>query len=131
MIAWYPEEIVAPAELTVVLVPKGELSQKEWVEALSDRVNSLVEKEEDPLEAANEACRNLSLPEVDSANQAGDALVRYNLNLLTNLNVLQKEDPFPAKVSEEKPAARQALKDVNLANWVELALSQVSVSDLD
>jgi hypothetical protein len=131
MIAWYPEEIVAPAELTVVLVPKGELSQKEWVEALSDRVNSLVEKEEDPLEAANEACRNLSLPEVDSANQAGDALVRYNLNLLTNLNVLQKEDPFPAKVSEEKPAARQALKDASLANWVELALSQVSVSDLD
>jgi hypothetical protein len=115
----------------VVLVPKGELSQKEWIEALSDRVNSLVEKEEDPLEAANEACRNLSLPEVDSANQAGDALVRYNLNLLTNLNVLQKEDPFPAKVSEEKPAARQALKDASLANWVELALSQVSVSDLD
>jgi hypothetical protein len=131
MIAWYPEEIVAPAELTVVLVPKGELSQKEWIEALSDRVNNLVEKEEDPLEAANEACRSLSLPEVDSANQAGDALVRYNLNLLTNLNVLQKEDPFPAQVSEEKPAARQALKDVNLANWVELALSQVSVSDLD
>jgi hypothetical protein len=114
-----------------VRVPKGELSQKAWIEALSDRVNSLVEKEEDPLEAANEACRSLSLPEVDSANQAGDALVRYNLNLLTNLNVLQKEDPFPAKVSEEKPAARQALKDVSLANWVELALSQVSVSSLD
>jgi hypothetical protein len=68
---------------------------------------------------------------VDSANQLGDALVKYNLDLLTNLNVMQKEDLFPAQVSEEKPAARQALKDVSLANWVELALSQVSVSDLD
>jgi hypothetical protein len=131
MIAWYPEEIVAPPELTSVLVPKGELSQKEWIEALSERVSNLAEKEEDPLEAANEACRNLNLPEVDNANQLGDALVKYNLDLLTNLNVVQKEDPFPAKVSEEKPLARQAIKDVSLANWVELALSQVSVSSLD
>ena len=131
MIAWYPEEIVAPLELTSVLVPKGELSQKEWIEALSERVSSLAEKEEDPLEAANEACRNLNLPEVESANQLGDALVKYYLDLLTNLNVLQKDNQFPAKVSEEKPAARQALKDVSLANWVELALSQVSVSSLD
>jgi hypothetical protein len=131
MIAWYPEEIVAPAELTSVRVPKGELSQKAWIEALSERVNSLVEKEEDPLEMANEACRKLSLPEVDSANQAGDALVKYNLDLLTNLNVMQKEDLFPAQVNEAKPAASQALKDVNLASWVELALSQVSVSSLD
>ena len=131
MIAWYPEEIVAPAELTSVLVPKGELSQSQWIEALSERVNELVSKEEDPLESANEACRNLNLPEVDNANQLGDALVRYNLDLLTNLNVLQKDNQFPAKVSEEKPLARQALKDVSLANWVELALSQVSVSSLD
>ena len=130
MIAWYPEEIVAPAELTVVLVPKGELSQKEWIEALSDRVNSLVEKEEDPLEAANEACRNLSLPEVDSANQAGDALVRYNLNLLTNLNVAQRKNQFPARVREESQPAKEALQSVSLAEWVELASSQVSVSDL-
>jgi hypothetical protein len=131
MIAWYPEEIVAPLELTSVLVPKGELSQKEWIEALSERVSSLAEKEEDPLEAANEACRNLNLPEVDNANQLGDALVKYNLDLLTNLSVLQKDNQFPAKVSEEKPLAKQALKDVSLANWVELALSQVSVSSLD
>ncbi len=131
MIAWYPEEIVAPPELTAVLVPKGELSQKAWIEALSERVSSLAEKEEDPLESANEACRNLNLPEVDSANQLGDALVKYNLDLLTNLNVVQKDNQFPAQVSEEKPLAKQALKDVSLANWVELALSQVSVSSLD
>ena len=131
MIAWYPEEIVAPPELTSVLVPKGQLSQKEWIEALSQRVSNLSSKEEDPLESANRACRSLDLPEVDNANQLGDALVKYNLDLLTNLNVVQKQNQFPTQVNEEKELARQALKDVSLANWVELALSQVSVSSLD
>ena len=131
MIAWYPEEIVAPPELTAVLVPKGQLSQKEWIEALSERVSKLAAQEEDPLESANKACQSLNLPEVDNANQLGDALVKYNLDLLTNLNVVQKDNQFPAQVSEEKELARQALKDVSLANWVELALYQVSVSSLD
>ena len=129
-VAWYPEEIVAPVELTSVLVPQGKLSRKEWVEALSDRVAALAEKEPDPLQAANAACRKLDLPQVDNANQVGEALVKYNLNLLTNLNCQQRENQFPAKVSESKEEARQALKDVNLESWVELALSQVNVSDL-
>ena len=129
-VAWYPEEIVAPAELTAVLAPQGKLSRKEWVEALSDRVAALAEKEPDPLQAANAACRKLDLPQVDNANQVGEALVKYNLNLLTNLNCQQRENQFPAKVSESKEEARQALKDVNLESWVELALSQVNVSDL-
>jgi hypothetical protein len=129
-VAWYPEEIVAPVELTAVLVPQGKLSRKEWVEALSDRVAALAEKEPDPLQAANAACRKLDLPQVDNANQVGEALVKYNLNLLTNLNCQQRENQFPAKVSESKEEARQALKDVNLESWVELALSQVNVSDL-
>ena len=129
-VAWYPEEIVAPVELTAVLVPQGKLSRKEWVEALSDRVAALAEKEPDPLQAANLACRKLDLPQVDNANQVGEALVKYNLNLLTNLNCQQRENQFPAKVSESKEEARQALKDVNLESWVELALSQVNVSDL-
>ena len=129
-VAWYPEEIVAPVELTAVLVPQGKLSRKEWVEALSDRVAALAEKEPDPLQAANAACRKLDLPQVDNANQVGEALVKYNLNLLTNLNCQQRENQFPAKVGESKEEARQALKDVNLESWVELALSQVNVSDL-
>jgi hypothetical protein len=112
------------------LVPQGKLSRKEWVEALSDRVAALAEKEPDPLQAANLACRKLDLPQVDNANQVGEALVKYNLNLLTNLNCQQRENQFPAKVGESKEEARQALKDVNLESWVELALSQVNVSDL-
>jgi hypothetical protein len=131
MIAWYPAEMVAPPELTSVLVPKGELSQGQWIEALSDRVMWLVLKEENPLESANAACQKMNLPEVDNANQLGNALVKNNLNLRTNLNVTLINQQFPMKVSEESELAKEALKETSLEEWVELALSQVSVSSLD
>jgi hypothetical protein len=131
MIAWYPEEMSAPPELTAVSVPKGELSQGQWVSALSDRVMNLVLKEENPLESANEACQKLNLPKVESANQAGNALVKDNLDLLTYLNVAQMKDQFPAKVSEESQPAKEALKETDLESWLELALSQVNESSLD
>ena len=131
MIAWYPEEMSAPPELTAVLVPKGELSQGQWIEALSDRVMRLVLEEENPLEAANEACQRLDLPPVDNANQAGNALVKDNLDLITYLNVAQRKDQFPSKVSEESQPAKEALKETNLESWLELALSQVNESNLD
>ena len=127
---WYPEKIVAPPELTAVSVPKGQLSEKQWIEALSDRVSDLALKEENPLEAANEACRRLDLPSVDSPNQLGDALVKYNLNLKTFLSAEQRENQWPAQVSGPSEPAKQALKDVDLESWVELALSQVNASDL-
>ena len=38
MIAWYPQEMVAPPELTAVKVPKGDLLRRDWVNALADRV---------------------------------------------------------------------------------------------
>ena len=128
MIAWYPDKIAAPAELTAVLVKPGQVSRAQWVEALSDRVSSLALKEENPLEAANLACQMLDLPPVENPNQLGDALVRYNLDLLTNLNVADNNQ-FPVKAAP-KEEAKQALKEVDLQSWVELALSQVNESDL-
>jgi len=129
MIAWYPEKIAAPAELTVVKLPQGKVSQAQWVDALSDRVSSLALKEEDPLESANEACKQMSLPQVDNANQLGDALVKNNLELLTYLNVAERENQWPAQASPSEEA-KQALKETDLASWVALALSQVNESDL-
>jgi hypothetical protein len=130
MIAWYPEEIVAPPELTAVRVEKGELTELQWIKALSERVNELVLKEEDPLEAAQESCRRMGLPPVQDESQLGVALVQKNLDLLTFLSLAQQENPFPANVSQASPVANEALK-VSLAEWVELALSQVNVSSLD
>jgi len=111
------------------LVKVGKLERKDWLQALADRVVKLALEEENPLEAASQACRALELPPVDSPNQLGDALVINNLDLLTYLNVADNNQ-WPA-VSALKEEAKQALKDVSLADWVELALSQVSVSNLD
>jgi hypothetical protein len=60
----------------------------------------------------------------------GESLVTGNLDLLTNLNVAQRKNQFPARVREESQPAKEALESVSLAEWVELASSQVSVSDL-
>jgi len=131
MIAWYPTEMSAPPELTSVSVPKGELSQAQWIEALSDRIMWLVLKEENPLEVANQLCRKMDLPAVENANQLGNALVKQNSLLRTSLNVTLISKQFPATVSEESELAKKALKETSLEEWVELALSQVSVSSLD
>ena len=128
-IAWYPN-LSAPVELTSVLLPQGQVSHKGWVLALSDRVNDLVLKEKDPLKSANEACLLLNLPSVDEPNQLGEALVQQNLNLLTYLNLAELEDN-PYKKAEEKPEARKALEEVNLAQWVDLAAAQVNESNLN
>jgi hypothetical protein len=44
--------------------------------------------------------------------------------------VAQRKNQFPARVREESQPAKEALESVSLAEWVELASSQVSVSDL-
>jgi hypothetical protein len=130
MIDWYPEKISAPAELTAVSVQAGKLDRKTWISALADRVTNLALQEQDPLEAANEACRAMNLPPVDSPNQLGDALVTHNLELRTQLNVAQLEDQWPAQAKPQKGTS-ELMKDVDLQSWVELALSQVNESDLD
>jgi len=58
-------------------------------------------------------------------------LVKYNLDLLTYLNVAQIKDQFPAQATEESQEAKAALKQANLQEWGELALSQVNESNLD
>jgi hypothetical protein len=130
-LAWYPEKMSCPPELTSVNVPQGNLNQKQWVNALADRVVSLALKEPEPQKAANEACLRMSLANVDHPNQLGQVLVQDNLNLLTNLNVAAIEDPFPAKVESSDPVAEKALSETSLAQWVGLALSQVHESSLD
>lgn len=131
MIAWYPENLNAPAALTAVLVPKGKLEEREWLEALADRVVELALAEDDPLEAANLACLKLGLPKVDSPEQLGDALVQHNLELRTFLSLSQVVNQWPAQVNKPLEGAKDALKESDLDLWVELALSQASGSDLD
>jgi hypothetical protein len=130
MIAWYPDKIAAPAELTAVSVKPGKVDEKTWISALADRVTNLALQEEDPLAAAEQACRAMGLPLVNNENQLGDALVTHNLELRTHLNVAQLEEQWPAQAARQD-GIKELLREINLADWVELALSQVNVSDLD
>ena len=130
LVAWYPEGLSAPPELTSVRLPLGKVNHKQWVEALSDRVSQLAQNEENPEEASLQACRLLDLPLVENPAELGQNLVQNNLNLLTYLNVAElKENPFQ-EVKELSLLAEESLKNVNLAQWVDLALSQVSESSL-
>ena len=130
-LAWYPQNILAPAELTAVLVPIGKLEKKDWLQALADRVVSLALAEENPELASELACQKLGLWVVSDPQQLGAALVQNNSELRTCLNLAQLKDQWPVQVSGPSEPAKQALKDVDLESWVELALSQVSVSSLD
>ena len=131
MIAWYPENLNAPAQLTAVLVQAGKLEKKEWLEALADRVVDLALAEDDPLEASNLACLKMGLPNVDDPEQLGASLVQHNLELRTFLNLSEIAEQWPAQVSKPLEGAKEALKESDLDLWVELALSQASGSDLD
>jgi hypothetical protein len=130
LVAWNPD-LAAPPELTGVFLKPGQVSHKEWVEALSERVTELAMKENDPQKASDLACQKLELPLVESS-QLGENLVTNNLDLLTNLNVtILNQNPWPSQVQEQNPYLESQLKNQSLSNWVDLALSQVSVSSLD
>jgi hypothetical protein len=130
LVAWYPDGMSTPLELTSVQVPRGELTWWGWILALSDRVSDLALKEDNPLEVANQACRYLGLPSVDNPNQLGQSLVEGNENLQTHLSLAMYKNIFPAKV-KFKQEAKQALEDITLWDWVDLAHAEVSVSSLD
>ncbi len=132
LVAWYPEGLSAPPELTSVRLPLGKVNRRLWKEALADRVSELALKEPNPEEASLQACRLLDLPLVRNPQDLGQSLVLGNANLQTFLNVGELVDnPYSGEVKESNPVAEEALKNVNLAQWVDLAASQVSESSLD
>lgn len=129
-VAWSPKGYNAPIELIAVKIKQGKITQREWWEALSDRVNELAVQAGE--QATLQACRDLGLPETDDPSEAGQYLVLGNLNLRTHLDLaVIDKPPFPARVGERNPEAQQAIDETDLASWVEHAWSLVSPSSLD
>ena len=127
-VAWSPDGYLAPTELLAVRVPQGPITQRQWWEALADRVTELaIEAGPQPTQ---QACRSLGTPLTSNPQEAGQFLVLGNLNLRTHLNLAMQRDPFPA-TAKANPQAEQAVNETDLESWVELALSLVSESDLD
>lgn len=129
LVAWAPMGYSAPIELIAVKIKTGQVTEREWWEALSDRVNDLA------IDAGEEqtriACNELNVPMTEEIYQAGQSLVLHNLVLLTNLNLaVIDENPFPATVGEPNEEAQEAL-ELTLEEWLGYALSMVSESRLD
>lgn len=130
LIAWSPEQAAAPMELLAVMVKPGVLTERDWAEALADRVTKLA-REASPADLV-QACAAMGLPTEDDPNQAGNVLVMGNWNLRTHLNLaLAESSPFPVTISSNNPDAQEAIEQTDLTTWVDLALSQVSESSLD
>lgn len=130
LVAWSPEGYLAPTTLLAVMLPPGPVTERQWWEALADRVTKMA-VEAGP-EATLQACRDLGLPETNNPKEAGQFLVLGNLNLRTHLNcAVIDEDPFPATVGERDQEAHEIIKETDLETWVESALSLVSESSLD
>ena len=127
-VAWAPQSS-APMELTAVLVKAGQMTDWQWIKALSDRVTELALAESNPAQATLQACRYLGLPATDNPQEAGQFLVEGNWKLQDFLDVAM-ESQFPMQATENQ-AARQAIEETTLESWVELAVSQVSESSLD
>lgn len=130
LVAWAPKGMSVPLELVAVKLPPGPVTERQWWEALADRVQELADKagEQD----TSQACKALNVPEPEYSNQAGQSLVLHNLNLRTHLNLaIFDEPPWPATVTENDPEIQEILKGQTLMDWVDHAKSLVSSSDLD
>ena len=132
LVAWAPEGYSAPIELIAVKIKQGEVTQREWLEALADRVSRMALAEVDPDGAAVWAIRFLDLPETGNPRYLGQALVTDNWNLLEHFNLaVIDECPFPAAVGEPSEDAEYALEHSDFALWVELARAMVSTTSWD
>jgi hypothetical protein len=132
LIAWAPKGSIAPVELLVVKLPPGTVTERQWLDALSERVTKLA-IEAGP-EATGHACHALGLPTTDNPKEAGQFLVEGNWNLQTHLNCAAIDGPlFPATIADgdHDDYAQEAIEQTDLEMWVELALAQVSESSLD
>jgi hypothetical protein len=131
LIWWCPPGL--QPELAAIQVPKGSSLEwsLDWSRELENRVQELVDKEPDPDRAAMWAARALGLPGLQSALDAGEVLVRHNLELQTAMSVDILDEAFPAEVLVEDEAIRQAAEETDLESWVNMALAQVSTSSLD
>lgn len=129
LVAWAPKGMSVPMKLVAVKLPPGPVTERQWWEALADRVQELADKAGE--QETMQACKALNVPQPEYLNQAGQSLVLHNLNLRTQMELaMPDKHPFPGVVTEPSQDVKDAL-NLDLMDWVEQALSVVSESDLD
>ena len=131
-IAWMPSGMTAESGLIAVMIEPGQVTERKWLDALADRVVEMALQEDDPMEAAEWACRVLGSVQPDSPHELGQLLVIDNWELREWLRTSVWEgDPFTATVSENDPGAQEAIEETDLELWVDMAAAMVRGSGLD
>ena len=89
-VLWRPE-MSLPSELTMVQIKPGRVTREQWMDALENRVQSMILSADDPEQLMQLVAKETSLPLLEP-KAAGQLLVRHNLALQTvfNLNDMEK-----------------------------------------
>lgn len=129
-IAWCPQGV--ELEFGSVLIQPGLVTERMWLQALSDRLTSLVLKESNPAQAFKQAAKAMEYDQYsDNPQEAGQFLVEGNSELqehLRNQMAPHEGDLWPQQASVENLDAKQAMEETDLMMWAGIARSTVSSS---
>lgn len=120
--AWVPSGIAAPPALLAARLPPGEVTERQWLVALGERVTALAQASGDR-DLLISACQALGVTPPQEFGAAGEALVLKNASLRHYFRVaVSHGPPFPAMVHGLNPQVERLLKETDFSAWVLLAL---------
>lgn len=103
------------------MVPSGEVTERIWLEALSDKVENMLWKFRNPGKVAAWVCRALDCVHTDDPDQLGYIIIESNYLIRQMIN-LYRDPPvecFPVFVSESDPDILECATYDNLYIWVQ------------
>jgi len=121
LVAYYPRGMDDWIDLVAAKVPIGEVDDRVWINALSDRVVELAQRESNPDIAAEWACKSLNCVLPANYSQLGQIIVLHNLELRTHINLSFNVDPFPEFVERDDEEALETIEAIDLEQWVQCA----------
>ena len=130
-VAWAPPGVSADEALIAVLVRPGLITQRQWFDAIADRVTDMAINEQPYLTKWASRVFGNDAGYTDDPAEAGQFFVDGNWNLKQHLSLAMFDgDLFPC-VASENVDARKAIEECDFEYWVELASTFVGSSSLD
>ena len=122
LVAFCPKGILAPNRFLAVMVPAGEVRMSAWLDGMSDRVQSMLDKEFFKARAAKKTCEKLGCSTCVDLDNFGEHIIKGELDFATWINCsITGDNPFPANVSEQDHDALVSIESTDLKTWVGLA----------
>jgi len=104
-----------------VMVPSGEVTEREWLEALSSKLENMLCKFRNPGKVAAWVCRALDCVHTNDPDELGYIIVEGNYLLLQMINLYRDppEESFPLFVDESDPDISEDAVYDDLYTWVQ------------